>query len=46
MLEDLRDFKETNWRTNLESDLGAGARSEGLGLQIKHRAVIVIVGSL
>ena len=46
MLEDLRDFKAVNWRTDLELDLGAGTWSEGRGVQIKHRAVIVIVGSL
>ena len=43
MLEDLRDFKAVNWRTDLELDLGAGTWSEGRGVQKKHRAVIVIV---
>ena len=43
MLEGLRDFKAVNCRTNLELDLGAGAWSEGRGVQKKHRAVIVIV---
>jgi hypothetical protein len=46
MLEDLRDFKAVNWRTDLELDLGAGTWSEGRGVQKKHRAVIVIVGLL
>jgi hypothetical protein len=46
MLEDLRDFKAVNWRTDLQLDLGAGTWSEGRGVQKKHRAVIVIVGSL
>ena len=43
MLVDLRDFKAVNCRTNLELDLGAGAWSEGRGVQKKRRAVIVIV---
>jgi hypothetical protein len=46
MLEDLRDFKAVNCRTNFESDLGAGAWSEGKGVQKKHCAVNVIVVSL
>jgi hypothetical protein len=43
MLEGLRDFKAVNCRTNLELYLGAGAWSEGRGVQKKHRAVNVIV---
>ncbi len=43
MLEGLRDFKAVNCRTNLELYLGAGAWSEGKGVQKKHRAVNVMV---
>jgi hypothetical protein len=43
MLEDLRDFKAVNCRNNLELYLGAGAWSEGRGVQKKHCAVDVIV---
>jgi hypothetical protein len=43
MLKGLRDFKAVNCRNNLELYLGAGAWSEGKGVQKKHRAVNVIV---
>jgi hypothetical protein len=42
MLEGLQDFKAVNCQTNLELYLGAGAGSEGKGVQKKHRAVNVI----
>ncbi len=43
---DLRDFKAVNWPADLKLDLGAGAWSEGTGVQKNHRTVILILGSL